>query len=608
MSWWVGLAVALGACALPQAAPVTVPDPAHTDDDTDALPDDASEESDAPEDPGDAPDTDPGDTPGDTDEPPDAPESDPPDETDGGEQPEDPDDDAPEGPAPPPPARFVLGPEAAACPDPDARNDRAFDPWDPGGAWADQPFDASRPAEFDGGGVAVADIDADGVIDVFRTSATGGFRWFALAPGGAVDRTPELPNVPWSTAGVTVVDADGDGRLDLHVLGWMEPDLLALQTPSGFVAAHLGIDGPAEERTVSSTWGDADGDGDLDVFTAAYGALGATLPDGEAQHVWIRGEDGTFVDLVAALPARHPLRVTHTFLGSWIDLVGDRRPELYVVRDFGYRQPSTVYRVEAGALVDVGPLGLEARGESMGLGLGDLDGDGTWDLVIPEVRTVDVFRGHGGRWFDFADAMGIHADGLRAQLYGWGAEVEDLDADGTPEVLVVFAHLDDALIGVNSRRQPDAVYVEDAGFWNDEARQLGLAQTAVSRGLVVTDVNGDGWLDVVKSDVHGPTRIFTGRCGRSAWLEVDVRQDGPNPFGVGAEIVVEHGGRSWRRLIRAGGTGYGSSGPPSVHVGTGDVAVVDRLEIRWPDGTTDVSTHVSTRRHVRADRRVSSRP
>ncbi len=503
---------------------------------------------------------------------------------------------------PPRPATWTWGDEVV-CADPSARLDRVYDPWSPGGAWDAQVFSADAIALYAGGGVAVADIDADGVIDVFRTSDGAGFTWLALEAGGAVDRTAELPALPASTSAVILVDADGDGDLDLHVLGWRAPDALLLQGPGGWtdVAPAWGIEGPAEEDTVGASWADADGDGDLDLYVAVYGPV---QDDAMPDHLWQRQADGSFVDRVLPLAANHPLKVAHPFVGAWVDLQGDRRPELFVVRDFGGRRPSAAYALVNDAIMDVGPLGVELRSDSMGLGIGDLNGDGVDDFAVPETLGIDVLVSQGGAWFEGANALGIIQDTSRGQDIGWGAEVVDLDHDGRNEVMAAWGHLSpESGFAINAKREADAVWRWDGRIHVDVGVDWSLAQPGVGRGFVVIDLNGDGWLDVVKQDLRGPTTLHVARCGAEAWIEVEVRDGGPNALGIGADVIVEAGGSTWKQTLRAGGTNYGSSGPQRAHVGLGDLAVVDKITVIWPDGSSDEAVDVPTRRRVLADRR-----
>jgi hypothetical protein len=77
------------------------------------------------------------------------------------------------------------------------------------------------------------------------------------------------------------------------------------------------------------------------------------------------------------------------------------------------------------------------------------------------------------------------------------------------------------------------------------------------------------------------------RCGSAHFLAISLRDDAiSNHSAVGARVKVVAADRSWVRWVTAGGTGYGTGGPPEVHFGLGDLRTVDRIEVLWPDGTS----------------------
>ena len=66
---------------------------------------------------------------------------------------------------------------------------------------------------------------------------------------------------------------------------------------------------------------------------------------------------------------------------------------------------------------------------------------------------------------------------------------------------------------------------------------------------------------------------------------------------VGAEITLV--GEGWRRVGRVSpGAGYLSSHDPRVHFGLGKVAAIERIEIRWPDGSTEAFAVPGLDRHL----------
>ncbi len=503
--------------------------------------------------------------------------------------------------APEPLNPVYLGPEQICASPADSRR---FMPLEGGSAWDARPFDPSAGSLFVGGGLGAADFTGDGRLDLMVTADELGFRfWVQQADGTLTDRTADLPAIPHDSTGVTPVDLDGDGDLDAAVTTFRDGYFLLRNDGLGRfddATAALGAPVPADRRWMSSSWADLDQDGDLDGFIAAYGALGGGqgLPLGDASLLLQRGATG-FTDLVEGRETDDSLKTGHTFAGAFVDLDDDRLPELYLVNDFGFRWPSQALWNEGGTLVTRAAVGAEQRRENMGLGIGDLNEDGTPDLLVAAWSQLGLFTSSGGQWFNVAPSLGLTLAPARGQHVAWGAELGDLDNDGDLDAAVALGFLDVNSGNPTADDQPDAIFLQaDDGTFSDAAQTLGLDHPGWTRAILLVDWNRDGFLDVLRTDLRGPTAILLNPCSDAAWTRVRLEQPGPNPFAIGARVRVQGPERTWTADVRAGGTSYGSAGPPEVHVGLGALERVD-LEVTWPDGTVIAYPGVPTRRDVR---------
>jgi hypothetical protein len=171
----------------------------------------------------------------------------------------------------------------------------------------------------------------------------------------------------------------------------------------------------------------------------------------------------------------------------------------------------------------------------------------------------------------------------------------DLDNDGLEEVLVTFGGT-----ASGGHQEPDEVHRQVAeGDWERVAAAWGLDDTAVTRGVIAADLNRDGFLDVVRRQLAGVVYVDLARCDDSAWLSVQLSKPGDNANAIGAEVTIYAGDQVWWRAIEAGSTSFASSGPAEAHFGLGDLDAVDRIEVWWPDGSTQALQGVETRQWVR---------
>lgn len=142
-------------------------------------------------------------------------------------------------------------------------------------------------------------------------------------------------------------------------------------------------------------------------------------------------------------------------------------------------------------------------------------------------------------------------------------------------------------------------------FWNQGDDQFvdvgyltGSNRVEDGRGVVVADFDRDGRLDLVIQNRDRPVVLLMGRGASGNWLEVDLEGTASNRDALGA-VVIAHtaDGRSRARQV-AGGSGYLARSSRVLHFGLGEAGTVDRLEIRWPSGHTQVLTEVATNQRL----------
>jgi hypothetical protein len=474
-----------------------------------------------------------------------------------------------------------------------------------------------------GSGVAWIDFDDDDFPDLYfvngapgaanalyRNNRDGTFKDVTAQAGVAAAGGKSYKT------GVAVGDYDGDGHLDLFVTAF-GPDILYRNDGDGTftdVTSAAGVAGGPGEWSTSAGFSDFDRDGDLDLYVVNYldfrleenpycGLRKAgyrmychpTMFDGMANRLFRNNGNGTFTDVSrqagVANPAGKGLGV------ALCDFDRDGDTDVYIandtVRNFLYRNNGD------GTFVDVAygaGVGFDRNGKplaGMGVDCADLDDDGLPEIFVTnfseELNTLYANRGEG-HFEDVTEQAGLGSGYLPL---GFGTRMYDYDNDGDLDIHVTNGHVIDnvKLYQPNlTYRQKDLLYENTGGKFKDvtDAGGPALAAERVGRGLAVADYDNDGDLDVVISSLGGrPALLKNDGAGKGNWIAIRARGSKSNGFGLGTTVIVEtSAGRQVREINNV--ASYLSSNDIRLHLGLGEARTVQRLELRWPSGTTQV--------------------
>ena len=135
----------------------------------------------------------------------------------------------------------------------------------------------------------------------------------------------------------------------------------------------------------------------------------------------------------------------------------------------------------------------------------------------------------------------------------------------------------------NPRKVPNALFLWDGKIFKDNAREWTFDRPENHRGMVVTDMNDDGYLDLLVRDINDNPFIWYSNCGDRNWVKIRLAQPGNNHYAIGARVEVSAGDLEQVRWVSAGSTSFASSGPPEVHFGL-DAEETLTVKVTWPDG------------------------
>jgi hypothetical protein len=249
------------------------------------------------------------------------------------------------------------------------------------------------PRRLNGQGpaLATADVNADGLADIFVSGAAGqAGRLYLAAPDGSFAPAPEQP---WESAaeaddtGAVFLDADGDDAPDLFIAagGVQKPRGDPLQHDRLYLNDGRGRFSPAGpdalpadgESTQAVAAGDFDDDGRTDLFVGGRSVPGR-YPETPRSFLY-RNEGGRFVDVTDTVaPGLRGIGLVT--VAVWADVDGDRRTDLLVATEWG---PVTLYRNEGGTF-RAAPL-IPATGWWSALAVADVNGDGRLDVLAGNI-------------------------------------------------------------------------------------------------------------------------------------------------------------------------------------------------------------------------------
>jgi len=475
------------------------------------------------------------------------------------------------------------------------------------------------------GGVALFDCDNDGKLDIAVVNDStldhyrnaGGDPMVTLYHQDAgftfsdTTKSAGLSHRGWSM-GIAVADYDNDGLLDLYVTGYngnvLYHNLGGCKFEDVTTKSGLSVGG----FSTGAAWADYDRDGHVDLFVSRYihtdvDKLGAITTNykglaveapwgmhGESDFLFHNRGDGTFEDVSKKAGVNDP--EGRLGLGAvWGDYDNDGWPDLYVAND---TEPNYLYRNKHdGTFEDIALLsGAAVSGEgkalgSMGVDFGDFDRDGRLDITVTTFAYQPVELHRNVSADEFSDVTWTAKTGQPTfRFVKWGTGFVDFDNDGLLDLFVANGHIYtaiDTLPGEPAYKEPILLFRNTGKQTFEEiAGTAGLNDSALQsrRGAAFGDLNNDGLIDAVVFNQNGPPSIFlndTKASGHRVLFKLEGTTS--NRAAIGARVTVYAGGVARIAEVRAGGS-YISQNDLRLHFGLGSETRISKVEITWPNG------------------------
>jgi len=447
-------------------------------------------------------------------------------------------------------------------------------------------------------GVCMIDVDGDGRLDLVATSegesAVRVYR--ALGEGKFKEEPASQYGLALKGKGVSCAagDYDNDGKTDLAVA--LSDRVVLFHNEGGGkftdVTGKVGI--TALNQPAGMTWVDYDHDGDLDLIVTGKQVAG--LKDSTNTVVWRNNGNSTFTNWTKETGLSGDGATTSVVLS---DINNDRAVDLVVT---GANGAPTVYLNQREGPFKSVPLYADAGlSPATGTYVFDFNKDGCMDVALTHAGApgISLWRNVDGTHFERV-ALPVN-DANR----GWGITAIDFDNDGWIDLAAVV----ETAKGTELR----AFRNQGAQGFEEVSASLGLDKLKLHdpRGLIAGDLDGDLAADLLVTQAGGDPVVLHNQGGnKNHALRIDFKGLADNKTGLGTKVEVFANG-TWQKFEVVGGAGYLSQGPPEILAGLGRNTNADIVRMLWPTGVLQDEIDVAVNKpasFLELDRRGSSCP
>jgi len=511
-----------------------------------------------------------------------------------------------------------------------------------------------------GSGVAIGDINNDGLPDVFFGGNQVSDRLY-LNKGdfqfeNITKKSKAAVNSGW-TWGVTMADVNADGYLDIYVsrngnsekpedrrnqLYINNQDLTFTESAQKYGLADVGF-------STQAVFFDMDNDGDLDMYQVNQIAdkkllLINKIPREQFKFFkdrLYRNDNGKFKDVSESVGITRD--IAYGLSVNATDFNNDGWMDLYVAND--YAEPDFMYYNNGdGTFKNVIIEQLKHITQlSMGSDSGDVNNDGLLDLITTDMTPEDHYRSKtnmasmsteafntlveaGAHRQYMANALQINTGlgsfsdianmaGMSNTDWSWASLLVDLDNDGWKDIVISNgikkdvdnndyrskvqnldknATAEDLFeLSKNTPSQKIANYLfRNRGNLEFEkvAKEWGFDTPSFSNGMAYGDLDNDGDLDVITNNIDDKAFVYENKATGN-FLKIKVIGSDKNKFGIGAKAVIHHNGN--KQVVENTVTrGFLSSVEHGLFFGLGKDIEVQKVEVFWPNGTSNIYENV----------------
>ncbi|MFM8840588.1 MAG: CRTAC1 family protein, partial [bacterium] len=486
-----------------------------------------------------------------------------------------------------------------------------------------------------GGGVAVGDVNGDGLSDLFFTGMQvpnalylnkGNWKFENVSKSAGFPDTAAICFTP------SFIDIDGDNDLDLYVCRFNEPNHLYINDGTGKFTEKAKEFGLAfEGKSVQAVFFDYDHDNDLDCYIAQNGftAGGYAQIDGYSDKLF-RNDAGTFIDVSKQAGIEDDRYALSVSLG---DVNNDGWTDIFVANDFEARDLLYVNN-KNGTFTDIAPSKLRHTSHfSMGSDIADINNDGWMDILsvdmmphdherrMTQMTTPKVFSPYFDSTSMIRNVLQLNCGdlnfcdigylaGVAETDWSWSSWIADLDNDGFQDICIVNGINRDAidmdvasyavkkktdkfmwlLNGMAKTRLRNYMFRNTGNLqFEDISDTWGFSEKLSTNGAIYADLDNDGDLDVVLNNIDSTMAVYRNYSSeqkKGSFIKIALNGPGKNTKGLGTKIHVitknAKGKEEHHFKEMHVNRGFLSCTEPVLHIGLGSAVSIKEINVYWP--------------------------